>query len=179
LVLRIDYTTRVRGVINLEKLSHIDSELGPQMVDIGDKETTTREAIARGRVDMDAKTLDAIDNSKTPKGDVLSVAQLAGIMAAKETHRLVPLTHTLLLDSVEVKLSLNSETSSVEIESTVRTKGKTGAEMEALTAVAVSALTVYDMCKGLDKQMKIQDVRLVSKTGGKSGDVRLEDYKQS
>ena len=149
------------------------------MVDIGDKETTTREAIARGRVDMDAHTLTAVANSKTPKGDVLSVAQLAGIMAAKEAYRLIPLAHTLLLDSVEVKLSLNSEESSVDIESTVRTKGKTGAEMEALTAVSVSALTVYDMCKGLDKNMKIQDIRLVSKTGGNSGDVQLEDYKQS
>lgn len=149
------------------------------MVDIGEKETTTREAIARGRVDMDAQTLTAVANSKTPKGDVLSVAQLAGIMAAKEAYRLIPLAHTLLLDSVEVKLSLNSEESSVDIESTVRTKGKTGAEMEALTAVSVSALTVYDMCKGLDKNMKIQDIRLVRKTGGKSGDVQLEDYKQS
>ena len=149
------------------------------MVDIGDKETTTREAIARGRVDMDAQTLTAVANSKTPKGDVLSVAQLAGIMAAKEAYRLIPLAHNLLLDSVEVTLSLNSEESSVDIESTVRTKGKTGAEMEALTAVSVSALTVYDMCKGLDKKIKIQDIRLVSKTGGKSGDVQLEDYKQS
>ena len=158
-----------------KKLTHIDSKLGPQMVDIGDKETTAREAVARGRVDMDLDTLDAIDNSITPKGDVLSVAQLAGIMAAKEASRLIPLAHTLLLDSVKVSLSLNIERSAVEIESIVRTKGKTGAEMEALTAVSVSALTIYDMCKSFDKNMKIQDVRLVRKTGGKSGDVRLED----
>jgi cyclic pyranopterin phosphate synthase len=149
--------------------------MGPQMVDIGDKEITAREAVARGRVDMDFKTLNAIGNATNPKGDVLSVAQLAGIMAAKEASRLIPLAHTLLLDSVKLSLSLNSERSAVEIESMVRTKGKTGAEMEALTAVAVSALTIYDMCKSLDKNMKIQDVRLVSKMGGKSGDVRLED----
>lgn len=162
-------------MFSVEKLTHIDSKMGPQMVDIGDKEITAREAVARGRVDMDFKTLNAIGNATNPKGDVLSVAQLAGIMAAKEASRLIPLAHTLLLDSVKLSLSLNSERSAVEIESMVRTKGKTGAEMEALTAVAVSALTIYDMCKSLDKNMKIQDVRLVSKMGGKSGDVRLED----
>ena len=145
------------------------------MVDIGDKAVTHREAVARGRVTMQTTTLQAIRESKTPKGDVLSVAQLAGIMAAKDTPRLIPLAHTLLLSHVGVDLNVNEATSSVEIEATIRTVGQTGAEMEALTAVSVAALTVYDMCKALDKGMQVQDVRLVRKTGGKSGDVRLED----
>lgn len=159
----------------MEGLTHLDPTAGPRMVDVGEKELTRREAVARGRVLMQPATLEAIRGAKTPKGDVLSVAQLAGIMAAKETPHLIPLAHTLLLSHVAVELWLDEKSASVEVQATVRTTGPTGAEMEALTAVAVAALTVYDMCKALDKGMRIQEVRLVRKTGGKSGDVLRGD----
>ena len=157
------------------RLTHIDSEHGPRMVDVGDKDVTRREAVARGRVTMRPETLQAIRDNTTPKGDALSTAQIAGVMAAKRTSELIPLCHPIPLSFIGVDLSLGADNASVEIQATVRTTGRTGAEMEALTAVNVAALTVYDMCKALDKGMRIESVRLVRKTGGKSGDVILED----
>lgn len=159
----------------MERLSHIDSERGPRMVDVGDKDVTNREAVARGRVVMRSETFQAIRDNATPKGDVLSTAQLAGVMGAKRTPELIPLCHPIPLSFVGVDLTLGEDGASVEIKATVRTTGRTGAEMEALTAVNVAALTIYDMCKAMDKGMRIESVRLVRKTGGKSGDVVLED----
>lgn len=159
----------------MERLSHIDSEHGPRMVDVGDKDVTNREAVARGKVVMRSETFQAIRDHATPKGDVLSTAQLAGVMGAKRTPELIPLCHPIPLSFVGVDLTLGEDEASVEIEATVRTTGRTGAEMEALTAVNIAALTVYDMCKAMDKGMRIESVRLVRKTGGKSGDVVLED----
>ncbi len=145
------------------------------MVDVGDKDVTRREAVARGRVVMSSETLTAIREQATPKGDVLSVAQLAGVMAAKRTSELIPLCHPLPLSFIGVELTPGEDRASVEIEATVRTTGQTGAEMEALTAVSVAGLTVYDMCKAIDRTMRVEAVRLVSKSGGRSGDLRLED----
>ena len=145
------------------------------MVDVGDKDVTRREAVARGRVVMSPETFQAIRDQTTPKGDVLSVAQLAGVMAAKRTAELIPLCHTLPLSFVGVEVTPGEDGASVEIEATVRTTGQTGAEMEALTAVSVAGLTVYDMCKAIDRKMRVEAVRLVSKSGGRSGDIRLEE----
>ena len=145
------------------------------MVDVGDKDVTRREAVARGRVVMAEETVRAIREQATPKGDVLSVAQLAGVMAAKRTADLIPLCHPLQLSFIGVELSAGEDGTSIEIEATVRTTGQTGAEMEALTAVSVAGLTVYDMCKAIDRGMRMEAVRLVSKSGGQSGDLRLEE----
>ena len=144
------------------------------MVDVGQKENTERIAIAKGEVVMKEKTLELIREGSIQKGDVLTVAQIAGIMAAKRTSELIPMCHPLPLHDIKLELSLNSELPGVKITSTVKTIAKTGVEMEALTAVAVAALTVYDMAKAAEKTMKIQNVRLVQKTGGKSGDVYNE-----
>ncbi len=159
----------------MTELSHIDRDAGPRMVDVGSKASTDREAVARGTVTMRPETVDAIRSNATPKGDVLSTAQIAGIMAAKRTHELIPLCHPLALSFVGVDLTIGEDGASVMIEATVRTTGKTGAEMEALTAVSVAGLTVYDMCKAVDRGMRVESVRLVKKTGGKSGDITLED----
>ena len=159
----------------MENLSHIDSEHGPRMVDVGAKPSTLREAVARGNVAMRPETVAAIRSHSTPKGDVLSTAQIAGIMAAKRTHELIPMCHPLSISFIGVDLSVSEDGQSVGIEATVRTTGKTGVEMEALTAVSVAGLTVYDMCKAIDRGMRIQSVRLVRKTGGKSGDIVLEE----
>jgi cyclic pyranopterin phosphate synthase len=145
------------------------------MVDVGTKASTDREAVARGTVTMQPATVDVIRSNTTPKGDVLSTAQIAGIMAAKRTHELIPLCHPLALSFVGVDLNLGEDGKSVAIEATVRTNGKTGAEMEALTAVSVAGLTVYDMCKAVDRGMRVESVRLVKKTGGNSGNIVLED----
>ncbi len=145
------------------------------MVDVGDKDVTRREAVARGRVVMAEATVRAIREQATPKGDVLSVAQLAGVMAAKRTADLIPLCHPLQLSFIGVELWPGEDGASIEIEATVRTTGQTGAEMEALTAVSVAGLTVYDMCKAIDRGMRVEAVRLVSKSGGQSGDLRLEE----
>lgn len=150
-------------------LTHLDPEGGVRMVDTGDKAVTRREAAARGRVEMRAETIGLIAEGKMPKGDVLSIAQVAGIMAAKKTPDLIPLCHPLNLSAVNVRLWLDRERSSVEVEATVRVEAKTGAEMEALTAVSAACLTVYDMCKAVQRDMQIKDIRLVRKTGGKSG----------
>ena len=153
----------------MSDLSHFDAEGNARMVDVGDKADTERVATARASVRMKPETLRLIQDKAVAKGDVLAVAQLAGIMAAKRTPDLIPLCHPLALTSVQVTLRCEPATSSVEIEATCRLRGKTGVEMEALTAASVAALTVYDMCKSVDRGMVISDVRLLRKSGGKSG----------
>jgi cyclic pyranopterin phosphate synthase len=156
------------------KLSHIDAAGRAKMVDVSAKADTQREATARGRIVMRRETLALIASGGVAKGDVLAVAQIAGMMAAKRTHELVPMCHPLLLTGIDVTLTPDDGRSCIEIEATVRTTGKTGVEMEALTAVSVAALTVYDMCKASDRAMRIESVRLVRKRGGKSGEIALE-----
>ncbi len=158
----------------MEGLSHVDEQGRARMVNVSAKADTEREAVARGIVLMRPETLKLVAEGGISKGEVLSVARVAGIMAAKNTPHLVPMCHPLLLTHVEVDLRLNFEVNAIEITATVRTTGKTGVEMEALTAVSGSALTIYDMCKAMDKAMHIEKVRLVKKTGGKSGDIILE-----
>ena len=153
--------------------THFDDAGNAVMVDVGDKANTQRTATARGVVVMQPDTLSMIVENKAKKGDVLAVAQLAGIMAAKKTSDLVPLCHPLLLTKVTVDLAA-VEPDRIEIEATVKLSGQTGVEMEALTAVSVAALTVYDMCKAVDRGMKITDIRVVHKDGGKSGEFRAE-----
>jgi cyclic pyranopterin phosphate synthase len=145
-----------------------------RMVDVGGKPVTSRLAVARGKVLMRAETLNLLKKGKLPKGDVLAAARVAGIMAAKETHRLIPLCHPLLIEDVNVEFSIDDKASAVEITATVKGSGKTGFEMEALTAVAVSGLTIYDMCKTVDQTLRLDDVRLIKKSGGKSGTISLE-----
>ncbi len=157
----------------MEELTHID-ELGrPCMVDVTGKPDTQREAVARGIVRMKASTLALLKKGNLPKGDVLTVAQLAGIMAAKQTPNLIPLCHPLLIGDIKVELSLDEKNSIVEITTAVKSVGKTGMEMEALTATAVAALTIYDMCKAVDRGMQIENIRLIRKSGGKSGTIDL------
>ena len=150
-------------------LSHFDAAGNAHMVDVGAKDITERVAVARASVTMQPATLNLIKDKKAAKGDVLAVAQLAGIMAAKKTPDLIPLCHPLALNSVDVKLTLDARHNAVNIEATCKLKGRTGVEMEALTAASVAALTVYDMCKAVDRGMVISDVKLVHKSGGKSG----------
>ena len=152
----------------MDQLSHIDNEGRVKMVDTSEKATTTRHAIASARVLMSSETVKALQEHRTPKGDPLEAARLAGIMAAKRTAELIPLCHPLPLTHVDVQARL--EDYGVSLESSVSTNAQTGVEMEALTAVSVAALTVYDMCKALDKAITISDIRLERKTGGKSGD---------
>ena len=151
------------------ELSHLDAEGHARMVDVSAKDETHRVATARGRIVMQPETLAMIVEGKMPKGDVFAVARIAGIMAAKQTSSLIPLCHPLAITGVEVNLVPSASNSSVEIAATVRTTGQTGVEMEALTAVSVTALTVYDMCKAVERGMLIEDIRLVAKSGGKSG----------
>jgi cyclic pyranopterin phosphate synthase len=144
------------------------------MVDVTKKPDTHREAVAKGTVRMQAATFDLLKGGKMAKGDVLAVAQLAGIMAAKQTPNLIPLCHPVLIGDIRVEFSLNEENSTVEITATVESIGKTGVEMEALTATAVTALTIYDMCKAVDRGIQIENIRLIRKSGGKSGTIKLE-----
>ncbi|HUA77556.1 MAG TPA: cyclic pyranopterin monophosphate synthase MoaC [Acetobacteraceae bacterium] len=153
-------------------LSHLDARGRAAMVDVGGKAETERTATARARVLMAAATLDAILGGTATKGDVLAAARIAGIMAAKRTADLIPLCHPLPLASVAVELSPDPEGPAVEIEATVKTVGRTGVEMEAMTAVAVAALTLYDMLKSADRGMRIEALRLTHKAGGKSGEFR-------
>ena len=139
------------------------------MVDVSDKDVTSRIAVARGTIRMRPETLSLILEDKIEKGDVFSVARVAGIMAAKKTSELIPMCHPLNITSVEIGLSPQQKPARVEIDATVRVSGKTGVEMEAMTAVAVAGLTIYDMCKAVDREMSIGEVRLVKKSGGKSG----------
>jgi cyclic pyranopterin phosphate synthase len=156
------------------ELTHLDEHGHARMVDVGSKDVTAREATARGRVTMEPSTLARIVAGDLPKGDVLAVARIAGIMAAKRTHELIPLCHPLPISGVEVALTPSEDGAGVEIEATVRTTAQTGVEMEALTAVSVAALTVYDMCKAVERGMRIEGVRLVAKSGGASGDYRSD-----
>ena len=163
-------------------LTHLDEDGRARMVDVGAKADSERVAVARGRITMQPQTLALVQSGRVKKGDVLTVAQIAGIQAAKRTHELVPMCHPLLLTHIGVELtprerapSTAGDLASIEIEATVRTTGKTGVEMEALTAVSVAALTVYDMCKAADRGMRITGIRLVHKSGGKSGDWKVEE----
>jgi cyclic pyranopterin phosphate synthase len=156
------------------RLTHLDEHGRAQMVDVGGKETTRREAAARGLVVMQPETLQRILSGTLPKGDVLATARVAGIMAAKRTAELIPLCHTLLLTHVEIQIEANPNGTGLQIEATVRTQSQTGVEMEALTAVSITALTLYDMCKAVDRDMRIDAIRLVRKQGGRSGDLLLE-----
>ena len=158
----------------MAKLSHLDESGRARMVDVTAKDDTLREAVAKGSVRMKPETLALIQSGGVPKGDVLAVAQVAGVMAAKRTHELIPMCHPLLLSAIDVRLEPDEKESAVQITATVRTTGKTGVEMEALTAVSVAALTIYDMCKAVDRGMCIEGVRLVRKSGGKSGEVVLD-----
>ncbi len=154
-----------------QKLTHVDDAGRARMVDVSEKDATDRLAIAQGEVLMKSSTLELIRAGVLKKGDVLTVAQVAGIMAAKRTPELIPMCHPLPLTDVAVELSLDPSLPGVQIKATVKTIAKTGVEMEALTAVAVAGLTVYDMAKAAEKTMRIQNIRLVRKTGGRSGDV--------
>ena len=156
-------------------LTHLDDQGNAKMVDVGDKDITSREAVARGHVSIEPETLRLIKEGLMKKGDVLTIAQLAGIMGAKKTSELIPLCHPLPLDRVDVDLELDEKEGRINITATAKTTGRTGVEMEALTAVSVAALTLYDMCKSVDRGMRIEAVRLVKKSGGRSGDINLED----
>ncbi|MHB1514719.1 MAG: cyclic pyranopterin monophosphate synthase MoaC [Acidiferrobacteraceae bacterium] len=154
----------------MSDLTHLDRRGEARMVDVGSKDVTVRRATASGRILMQSKTLSLIEGGGHHKGDVLAVARVAGIMAAKRTSELVPLCHPLAIDSVEVCLAVVAEQACVSCQATVSSTGKTGVEMEALTAVEIALLTVYDMCKSVDRGMTITDIALVSKSGGRSGD---------
>ena len=156
------------------QLTHLDARGQAQMVDVSAKDTTVRQAIAVGTVTMQAETLDAIESGNAPKGDVIGTARLAGIMAAKQTANLIPLCHPLPLKKIEVSMEPDSVLPGYRIQATVKTKSETGVEMEALTAVSVAALTLYDMAKALEKSMCIGDIQLVEKMGGKLGHWKKE-----
>lgn len=153
-----------------EKLTHIDDRGNAQMVDVSDKDVTVREAIAEGLIHMRAETLELIVSGGHKKGDVLAVARIAGIQAAKKCADLIPLCHPLMLSSVKVELEPDADLPGVRIQARCKLAARTGVEMEALTAASVAALTVYDMCKAVDKDMEIGGIRLLEKTGGRSGD---------
>ena len=153
----------------MAQLSHLDEQGRARMVDVSEKETTRRIAVARGTIRMQSKTLALIREEKIEKGDVFSVARVAGIMAAKKTSELIPMCHPLNITSVKIDLTPKQKPARVDIEASVRVSGKTGVEMEAMTAVAVAGLTIYDMCKAVDRAMTIGEIRLIEKSGGKSG----------
>ncbi len=158
----------------MNELTHINSQGKAEMVDVSLKEETIRTASAAGEVFVSEEIFNKIKKNEIEKGDVLAIAKFAGIQAAKKTSELIPLCHNIFISKIQVELKLNEENTSVEISSFAKTTAKTGIEMEALTAVSAAALTVYDMCKALDKAIKISDIRLLSKTGGKSGDYKAE-----
>jgi indole-3-glycerol phosphate synthase len=165
-----DVAAATRKLLRLPDLSHVDSHGRARMVDVSDKAETDRVAVAGARVTMKPETLARVQAGEIAKGDVLATARLAGIMAAKRTSDLIPLCHPLALTSVEVELACVPERSAIEITATCRLKGRTGVEMEALTAAGIAALTIYDMCKAIDRGMVVGDLRLLRKSGGKSGD---------
>ena len=154
----------------MNDFTHFNENGRAKMVDVSEKSETSRTAVAAGCVRMNRETFELVKSGGMKKGDVLGAAQIAGIMAAKRTPDLIPMCHTLLLSGVDMAFELNDADCTVEITATVRCQGVTGVEMEALTAVSVAALTVYDMCKAVQKDMEITDIRLLSKSGGKSGD---------
>jgi cyclic pyranopterin monophosphate synthase len=157
------------------KLTHVDASGAAVMVDVGDKATTQRSAVAEGLVVMLPETLALITSGAAKKGDVLGVARIAGIMAAKKTHELIPLCHPLLLTKASVELEPDPSLPGIRVKATVRVGGQTGVEMEALTAVSVACLTIYDMAKAVDRAMRIEGIRLVEKMGGKSGHYRADE----
>jgi cyclic pyranopterin phosphate synthase len=165
----------VTGDVQRPSLTHLDERGQAGMVDVGWKPDTDREAVARGFVSMQPETLRLIKEGLVKKGDVLGTARLAGIMGAKQTPQLIPLCHPIPLNQVVVDLETDDERVGIHITATAKTSAKTGVEMEAITAVSIAALTLYDMCKSADRGMRIQDIRLVRKSGGKSGDIVLED----
>jgi len=154
----------------MTKLTHLDASGQASMVDVSDKGVTSRTAIAEGCVVMQAETLDLIRHGEAKKGDVLGTARLAGIMASKRTHELIPLCHPLLISKVKVDCTLDDSLPGVRVSAEVKVSGQTGVEMEALTAVSIACLTIYDMVKAADKAMRIENVRLRRKSGGRSGD---------
>lgn len=162
-----------------ETLSHIDENGKARMVDVSEKSETVRIAVAQGEIKMERTTLELIRSGVMKKGDVLTVAQIAGIQAAKRTSELIPLCHPLPISQVKVDLQLDDNLPGVQITATVKVTGKTGVEMEALTAVSVAALTIYDMAKAAEKTMKIQNIRLIEKHGGRSGDIVNEVLEKS
>lgn len=153
----------------MPKLTHLDDKGRVRMVDVSEKPETLREAIAEGTVTMRTETLALIQQNQVKKGNVLETGRIAGIMAAKRTSELIPMCHPLLITHAHIDFSLNESSSSIGIKATIRITGRTGVEMEALTAVSVSALTIYDMCKSYDREITISDIRVVKKSGGKSG----------
>lgn len=163
------------GQKSSDSLTHLDEQGRARMVDVGTKEITDREALARGYVSIQPETACLIREGLMKKGDVLSVAQLSGIMGAKRTSELIPLCHPLPLNKVNVDVELDEVQSRINISATASTTARTGVEMEALTAVSVAALTLYDMCKSVDRSIRIEGIRLVRKRGGQSGDIDLED----
>ena len=158
----------------MNRLTHLDAAGNAHMVDVSEKHVTSRSATAKVQILMLPETLALILDRTAKKGDVLATARIAGIMAAKKTHELIPLCHPLLITKVSVDFAASEKSSSIEISATVRVEGKTGVEMEALTACSVAALTLYDMCKAVDRGMKITDLRLTEKSGGKSGTFTAE-----
>jgi cyclic pyranopterin phosphate synthase len=156
----------------MSKLTHIGADGEARMVDVSGKEATTRVAVAEGRVVMSKATLDLVLSGNAKKGDVLGAARIAGIMAAKKTSELIPLCHPLLLSKVEVEITPDNALPGLVVKATVKLTGQTGVEMEALTAVSVACLTIYDMVKAAEKSMRIEGIRLLEKSGGKSGDYR-------
>ncbi len=159
----------------MKKLTHIDKEGKARMVDVSEKAATMREAVARGFISMKPDTIQLILDRKIPKGDVVATARIAGIMAAKKTGDLIPMCHPLNLTAVAVEITVEKEESRIGIEARVKTVGQTGVEMEALIAVSVAALTIYDMCKAVDKEMSISGIVLVEKRGGKGGEFRRKE----
>lgn len=168
-------TQNSEKIFSQSQLTHLNSDGEARMVDISSKTATKRLAIAGGRVRMLESTLEAILDGNAPKGDVLGISRIAGIMAAKQTSQLIPLCHPLPLQKVEVHITPDLELPGFQIRASVTTKGETGVEMEALTAVSIAALTLYDMAKGLEKSIAIESIRLLRKSGGKSGDYISED----
>ena len=154
----------------MNKLTHFDDDGKAVMVDITEKNVTERTAVATGEIVMNKETLEAVKKGNIKKGDVLGVARIAAIMAAKQTQSLIPMCHNILLTNAKIEFSFDDEGNKILIKSTVKTTGKTGVEMEALTMVSIAGLTIYDMCKSIDKSMAIGEIRLVEKHGGKSGD---------
>ena len=154
----------------MDKLTHFDDDGKAVMVDITEKNVTERTAVATGEIVMNKETLEAVKKGNIKKGDVLGVARIAAIMAAKQTQSLIPMCHNILLTNAKIEFSFDDEGNKILIKSTVKTTGKTGVEMEALTMVSIAGLTIYDMCKSMDKSMVLGEIRLVEKHGGKSGD---------
>ncbi len=150
--------------------THFNENGKAKMVDVGEKDETKRVAIARGTIKMNRETLIKVKEGQMKKGDVIAVAQVAGIMGAKKTSDIIPMCHNILINGVDLSFEINEEESSIIIEAEAKTTGKTGVEMEALSAVSIAALTIYDMCKAIDKEMVIDNIRLVKKIGGKSGE---------